>query len=77
VLAAAQAQHEVVALAQAPTDRGADVSYGIHAVAGRMPGHMNVLLAEANAPYTELKDLVRSTPNSRVRMSSSSSAPTT
>jgi len=56
-LAAAQAQHEVVALAQALTERGVDVSYGIHPVAGRMPGHMNVLLAEANAPYTELKDL--------------------
>jgi NAD(P) transhydrogenase subunit beta len=56
-LAAAQAQHEVVALAQALTERGVDVGYGIHPVAGRMPGHMNVLLAEANAPYTELKDL--------------------
>ena len=56
-LAAAQAQHEVVALAQALTEKGVDVSYGIHPVAGRMPGHMNVLLAEANAPYTELKDL--------------------
>ncbi|BCB89537.1 NAD(P)(+) transhydrogenase (Re/Si-specific) subunit beta [Phytohabitans suffuscus] len=56
-LAAAQAQHEVVALAQALTERGVDVSYGIHPVAGRMPGHMNVLLAEANAPYTELKDI--------------------
>ncbi len=56
-LAAAQAQHEVVALAQALTDHGIKVSYGIHPVAGRMPGHMNVLLAEANAPYTELKDL--------------------
>jgi NAD(P) transhydrogenase subunit beta len=56
-LAAAQAQHEAVALAQALTDRGVDVSYGIHPVAGRMPGHMNVLLAEANAPYPELKDL--------------------
>jgi len=56
-LAAAQAQHEVVALAQALSDSGVDVSYGIHPVAGRMPGHMNVLLAEANAPYTELKDL--------------------
>ena len=56
-LAAAQAQHEVVALAQALTDHGVEVSYGIHPVAGRMPGHMNVLLAEANAPYTELKDL--------------------
>ena len=56
-LAAAQAQHEVVALAQALTDNGVDVSYGIHPVAGRMPGHMNVLLAEANAPYSQLKDL--------------------
>jgi NAD(P) transhydrogenase subunit beta len=56
-LAAAQAQHEVVALAQALTERGVEVSYGIHPVAGRMPGHMNVLLAEANAPYPDLKDL--------------------
>jgi NAD(P) transhydrogenase subunit beta len=56
-LAAAQAQHEAVALAQALTDNGVDVSYGIHPVAGRMPGHMNVLLAEANAPYPQLKDL--------------------
>jgi NAD(P) transhydrogenase subunit beta len=46
-----------VALAQALTDHGIEVSYGIHPVAGRMPGHMNVLLAEANAPYTQLKDL--------------------
>jgi NAD(P) transhydrogenase subunit beta len=56
-LAAAQAQHEVVELAQALTGHGIDVSYGIHPVAGRMPGHMNVLLAEANAPYPLLKDL--------------------
>ncbi|HZM84024.1 MAG TPA: NAD(P)(+) transhydrogenase (Re/Si-specific) subunit beta [Candidatus Limnocylindrales bacterium] len=56
-LAAAQAQHELVALAQALTDRGVEVSYGIHPVAGRMPGHMNVLLAEANVPYPQLKDL--------------------
>jgi len=56
-LAAAQAQHEVVELAQALTEHGVDVSYGIHPVAGRMPGHMNVLLAEANAPYPLLKDL--------------------
>ena len=56
-LAAAQAQHEVVELAQALTEHGVDVSYGIHPVAGRMPGHMNVLLAEANAPYPQLKDL--------------------
>ena len=56
-LAAAQAQHEIVALARALTERGVDVSYGIHPVAGRMPGHMNVLLAEADAPYDQLKDL--------------------
>jgi NAD(P) transhydrogenase subunit beta len=56
-VAAAQAQHELVELAQALTDHGVDVSYGIHPIAGRMPGHMNVLLAEANAPYPQLKDL--------------------
>ena len=56
-LAAAQAQHELVALAQALADRGVEVSYAIHPVAGRMPGHMNVLLAEANVPYPQLKDL--------------------
>ena len=56
-LAAAQAQHEVVELAQALGRHGIDVSYGIHPVAGRMPGQMNVLLAEANAPYDQLKDL--------------------
>jgi NAD(P) transhydrogenase subunit beta len=56
-LAAAQAQHELVELCQALEAHGVDVSYGIHPVAGRMPGHMNVLLAEANVPYTQLKDL--------------------
>jgi NAD(P) transhydrogenase subunit beta len=56
-LAAAQAQHEVVELAQALEAHGVEVSYGIHPVAGRMPGHMNVLLAEANVPYPQLKDL--------------------
>jgi NAD(P) transhydrogenase subunit beta len=56
-LAAAQAQHEVVELAQALINHGIEVSYGIHPVAGRMPGQMNVLLAEANAPYDQLKDL--------------------
>jgi NAD(P) transhydrogenase subunit beta len=56
-LAAAQAQHELVALAEALDEHGVDVSYGIHPVAGRMPGHMNVLLSEANAPYPQLKDL--------------------
>ncbi|GGK75204.1 NAD(P)(+) transhydrogenase (Re/Si-specific) subunit beta [Mangrovihabitans endophyticus] len=61
-LAAAQAQHEAVALAEALTERGVDVSYAIHPVAGRMPGHMNVLLAEANAPYEQLRDLDESNP---------------
>ncbi len=56
-LAAAQAQHEMVELAQALEAHGVVVSYGIHPVAGRMPGHMNVLLAEANVPYPQLKDL--------------------
>ncbi|MGW2638490.1 NAD(P)(+) transhydrogenase (Re/Si-specific) subunit beta [Streptomyces sp. NPDC001348] len=56
-LAAAQAQHELGALAQLLTDHGVDVSYAVHPVAGRMPGHMNVLLAEADVPYTQLKEL--------------------
>jgi proton-translocating NAD(P)+ transhydrogenase subunit beta len=56
-LAAAQAQHEVQALAQLLEERGVDVSYAIHPVAGRMPGHMNVLLAEANVPYSQLKEM--------------------
>lgn len=56
-LAAAQAQHEIAALAALLEDHGATISYAIHPVAGRMPGHMNVLLAEANVPYPQLKDL--------------------
>jgi NAD(P) transhydrogenase subunit beta len=59
-LAAAQAQHEAVALAEALASHGVEVSYAIHPVAGRMPGHMNVLLAEANAPYDQLRDLEES-----------------
>ena len=56
-LAAAQAQHEVAALADLLETRGVDVAYAIHPVAGRMPGHMNVLLAEANVPYPLLKEM--------------------
>ncbi|MGW1555650.1 NAD(P)(+) transhydrogenase (Re/Si-specific) subunit beta [Streptomyces sp. NPDC002144] len=56
-LAAAQAQHELGDLAKLLADHGIDVSYAVHPVAGRMPGHMNVLLAEANVPYTQLKEM--------------------
>jgi NAD(P) transhydrogenase subunit beta len=56
-LAVAQAQHDVRALAELLEAKGVDVLYGIHPVAGRMPGHMNVLLAEANVPYEQLKEM--------------------
>jgi len=56
-LAAAQAQHEVADLAKVLTDHGIDVKYAIHPVAGRMPGHMNVLLAEASVPYTQMLEI--------------------
>ncbi|MEY3736745.1 MAG: hypothetical protein RLZZ251_461, partial [Actinomycetota bacterium] len=56
-LAVAQAQHTVRELADLLSAKGIDVAYGIHAVAGRMPGHMNVLLAEANVPYEQLSEM--------------------
>ena len=61
-LAVAQAQHVVRELADTLKARGVDVFFAIHPVAGRMPGHMNVLLAEANVPYEELKEMDEANP---------------
>jgi NAD(P) transhydrogenase subunit beta len=62
-LAVAQAQHDVRALGDLLEARGVDVEYAIHPVAGRMPGHMNVLLAEANVPYPQLKEMDEANPD--------------
>ncbi|MSX83202.1 MAG: NAD(P)(+) transhydrogenase (Re/Si-specific) subunit beta, partial [Actinobacteria bacterium] len=56
-LAVAQAQNTIRELVDLLTERGIEVEYAIHPVAGRMPGHMNVLLAEANVPYEQLKEM--------------------
>ena len=56
-LAVAQAQHDIRKLSDLLQERGVTVKFAIHPVAGRMPGHMNVLLAEADVPYTQLFDL--------------------
>ncbi|NJC23874.1 NAD(P) transhydrogenase subunit beta [Arthrobacter pigmenti] len=64
-LAVSQGQHTIAELADALEARGVEVSFAIHPVAGRMPGHMNVLLAEANVPYESLKEMSEVNPEFR------------
>ncbi|MDR3202604.1 MAG: NAD(P)(+) transhydrogenase (Re/Si-specific) subunit beta [Bifidobacteriaceae bacterium] len=61
-LAAAQAQHEIAELGDLLSSHGVTVYYAVHPVAGRMPGHMNVLLAEASVPYDEMKEMEEANP---------------
>lgn len=64
-LAVSQGQHTIAELADVLDARGVEVSFAIHPVAGRMPGHMNVLLAEANVPYESLKEMAEVNPEFR------------